>query len=167
MFVDTLSNIATWDEPIVFADSAEILNYYIFLDEVLIDSVNTNQLSYTFLELTTGQSYNACIEAKYACGLSDPICYLWESQLLSINANQIIGLINVFPNPAKDYITITSASPITNIRITNYVGQEVFNNRINKSTIQKINTGNFKPGIYLIEVATDGKVLTKKIIIRY
>ena len=165
LYVDTLTNIATWNAPIVSADSAEIKNYYVFLDDILIDSVDANQLTYAFLELTTGKSYTACIEAKYACGLSNSTCYVWESQLLPINNNQETELINIFPNPAKNHITITSAFPISQIKINNYSGQVVFNSIFDGVKSQKINTSIYPSGVYLVEIFTDKKVVSKKIVI--
>ena len=65
--------------------------------------------------------------------------------------------ITIYPNPAKNAINISSQNQINNIIIYNFVGQTVYNgNEI------KINTSNFKSGVYIIKVeTTEGTVIEK------
>jgi hypothetical protein len=92
----------------------------------------------------------------------DDFVYIFFEDIIDISTG---NLINVFPNPAKDYITITSTTPFTNIKITNYVGQEMYNSIFNGETSQNIVTSNYQTGVYIIEITTKAEVITKKIII--
>ena len=57
--------------------------------------------------------------------------------------------IVIYPNPAENLINISSPNPINNITIFNYVGQTIYHGN---ST--RINTSNFKTGVYIIRVET-------------
>jgi len=72
--------------------------------------------------------------------------------------------ISVYPNPAKNKITIQSTNEICGIVITNCVGQVVYNELQNNSIIN-INTESFEAGIYLIRIESENSVFNKKIII--
>ena len=73
--------------------------------------------------------------------------------------------INIYPNPAKNSITIANNGNehIDQITIYNALGAVVFKaNSIQNS----IDTSNFKTGVYLVQLISDKKSLTKKLIIR-
>jgi hypothetical protein len=74
----------------------------------------------------------------------------------SVSINEIL----IYPNPATDVINISSVNEIQNVSIFNYVGQKVFN-----GTGNKINSGNFEAGIYLIRIETNNGTETQKITI--
>jgi hypothetical protein len=153
------------DNISITAESTDVLGYNIHLDNNFIENVDTSQFSYTFYSLTVGQIYTVCIDAVYECGVSELRCDTWEFQLVSSFYDLSEDIINIFPNPAKDYITITSTAPINNIRINNYVGQEMYNSIFNGVTSQNIVTSNYQTGVYIIEITTKAKVITKKVII--
>lgn len=75
------------------------------------------------------------------------------------------ALINIYPVPAKDYITVKSTLPMNHISITNYVGQEVFSSMFNEATSIVLNTSTYQTGVYLVKIKAGGRVSTKKIII--
>jgi len=73
-------------------------------------------------------------------------------------------LINIYPNPVKDYLIIES--PIPNkiyYSITNINGQEVLNKEI-YSNITKIDMSNLPIGIYLLKLIINDTLLIRKII---
>ena len=73
--------------------------------------------------------------------------------------------INIYPNPAKDNITITNngSDTIDQITIYNALGAIVYQAN---TTQNSIDTSNFKTGVYLVQLLSDKKSLTKKLIIR-
>ncbi len=74
--------------------------------------------------------------------------------------------ITVFPNPVKSELNILSkTSPIKNITVFNSFGHEIESFRINDFNF-KVETNNYSPGIYLIQLATlSDKIIIKKIVV--
>ncbi len=162
LLVDSLTNIATWDEP---TTTSTILGYYISLDGLIIDSTNVNELLYAFTGLTVGQTYNACVNAKYDCGISEQQCYSWESNVLSVYDVPDNNFIKVFPNPANNLLILNSTLPMGKISLANCFGQQVFSYSEEDDVYLEINTTNFKTGVYILKILINGKVVSKKIII--
>ncbi len=69
--------------------------------------------------------------------------------------------IAVYPNPAKDEISIDADLNIKNIIIFNMTGQVVFNENLNTKQII-INTSGFETGMYIVRVETKEGIVTKK-----
>ncbi len=75
--------------------------------------------------------------------------------------------IRVFPNPARNMVTIQSSSPITEVYLTNMIGQTVLNKKFNTNDLQStidlsaINTA----GIYFINILTETGLQSQKIVI--
>jgi hypothetical protein len=72
---------------------------------------------------------------------------------------------SIFPNPASDVVNIVTDSKLHKVRILNNNGQEVLNRMIDGQTLQ-INTTDYQPGVYFIEIRTNDGVVTKKLVIR-
>jgi hypothetical protein len=71
----------------------------------------------------------------------------------------------IFPNPAKDEVNISINSLMGNVKITNNIGQVMYDQPVDASSV-KINTNNFQSGIYFIEIQTETGVITEKLVIR-
>jgi len=69
----------------------------------------------------------------------------------------------VFPNPASDYINISSSLPILQTEVYNLVGELML---IKSGPIQRLDTSGLMPGIYVLKVSTPDSSFTKKIQIR-
>ena len=76
-----------------------------------------------------------------------------------INNLTLMSDIEVFPNPATDYIRIIVLSITDNtlIRVINYLGVCVFEQKMLTNQI-RINTTSFPIGIYCILLITDGMI---------
>ena len=88
-----------------------------------------------------------------------------ECDALYVDDASLEEAISIYPNPAKNSITIANNGNehIDKITIYNALGAVVFKaNSIQNS----IDTSNFKTGIYLVQLISDKKSLTKKLIIR-
>ena len=68
----------------------------------------------------------------------------------SIKTNK--AQVSVFPNPVSDYMMITSSSDISEIAMTNEIGQVVFGQKGNLGNSVRINTSSFAEGIYFVTI---------------
>jgi hypothetical protein len=78
--------------------------------------------------------------------------------------NELTGemnLINIFPNPVKDYLRIDFAGGST-FEILNLTGQVMYNGDLTKNTI--VQTSSLSPGVYLIKFKTGRTFEYRKII---
>jgi hypothetical protein len=75
--------------------------------------------------------------------------------------------IKVYPNPAKEELTVTSKEMISGIKIRNPIGQTIFENYVLLQNEIKINCSLIPNGIYFIEVQTAEGYDTQKIIIQH
>lgn len=72
--------------------------------------------------------------------------------------------ISLFPNPASEYVTITSASNIVRLQVFTIDGTLIHNEPIH-SKKHTIDLNDFNPGIYLFKIQTESESRTKRIII--
>ena len=89
--------------------------------------------------------------------------------VLGVNNNDF-QLFTVYPNPTSNAVTI-QLSTSDNVKITLFDirGRSVFNQNFNNSDTvfnQEIRFDNLQKGLYLLNVETDGKKATKKLIIK-
>lgn len=70
--------------------------------------------------------------------------------------------IVIYPNPAINYINITSAQKINTIELYDLLGKQV----LKTSQTNQIDVSNLHAGLYLLKIHTRGKTLTKKVIIK-
>ena len=77
-----------------------------------------------------------------------------------------IGTVNlkIYPNPAKDQITIQSERMIISLRIVDVTGREVLSEKTLSKSF-KLNTSTLKPGIYLLLIETEETTVNKRIVI--
>lgn len=77
--------------------------------------------------------------------------------------------LKLFPNPARDIVTIAVESSVNNktIAITDMLGRRVYSkNTQNKKDNVSVNTSNFRPGVYFVSITADNKVIkTEKLVI--
>ncbi|HHN48640.1 MAG TPA: T9SS type A sorting domain-containing protein [Bacteroidales bacterium] len=72
--------------------------------------------------------------------------------------------LSVFPNPAKDHLTVQANQTIDFIRMTNQLGQVVEERMIQlENTV--INTSTLRSGLYILEVYTQDNITIQKIVI--
>jgi chitodextrinase len=73
------------------------------------------------------------------------------------------GSIHIYPNPAGAYVTVNGAVSGGTINIIDANGKTIYQS-VAKTDNSKINTSNFKPGLYLIKIVRNGKTHTSKLI---
>ena len=77
-----------------------------------------------------------------------------------------IPTLNVYPNPAKTQVTVTSSSSIDRIEVTNILGQKVYEDAtvgVNQTTI---NVADLQNGAYFVRVYSENCVITRKLIVK-
>jgi hypothetical protein len=86
---------------------------------------------------------------------------------LSIDEALLSNKINIYPNPAKDFIYIenNSEDKILDIQLLSVSGQMVYNCKSVTSSLCVINIDAFAKGIYSLRLITPTGILNKKVII--
>lgn len=103
------------------------------------------------------------VNVNYSAGPSDSI------QVADISYN-----LEVYPNPAPDEVNllitpevVTDLVPLTTIRILNVYGKVLYEESVfnpNRQIMKTINTRNFAPGIYLVQIVSGEKQKTARLI---
>lgn len=98
------------------------------------------------------------------------VIYVFESTLnsntTSVNSDNNLQQIKIYPNPATNFINIESDTKIKEIKIYNNIGQFVKKWKLNTSNKVNINVENLKSGIYLMTISSKEKTLFKKFVIK-
>lgn len=109
--------------------------------------------------------YNRALTAQEVYALYDDGIYCYP---VGINENSLSDNLelNIFPNPASNYLNVSLNSNIQRLSIYNSIGQVVLNQvNINESFLN-INVDSFSKGIYVVEVLDEkGNLKSKKLIV--
>jgi len=73
--------------------------------------------------------------------------------------------INVYPNPSKGFVTISSPEQIDRLLVVNLVGQTLIDIKPESGNTE-LNLDGFNPGIYFVNLIIDGQRVTKKLTIQ-
>ncbi|MGV3631383.1 MAG: T9SS type A sorting domain-containing protein [Bacteroidota bacterium] len=76
-------------------------------------------------------------------------------------------VFSVFPNPVADYlnVNISTGSADNYVRISDVLGKVVYEEKISAS--KKINTEEFKNGVYVLSLTSNGTTYTKRIVVKH
>lgn len=72
--------------------------------------------------------------------------------------------IQVYPNPAMDYVKVSSLELIESLQIFSSKGEEIHNDFSINEHNTEVNLQQFTDGIYIIKIVTDSEVKTHKIV---
>ncbi len=145
--------------------------------------------NYDWLKIYNGESTSSQLIGKY-CGNNSPgtviasnneaaLTFEFHSDqninevgwIANISCDSSVGIIEihnndilkVFPNPVtSENIFVQSHETIQSVVIFNSSGQAIFEKKFNNKLLN-IELPNCKPGIYLINVKTDRRILTRKL----
>lgn len=88
--------------------------------------------------------------------------FIVRDHLLGLNDNSVSNFA-IAPNPAKDFVTISSkAEPISQIEIFNVLGQKVMDQNFEASLSENINISNLQAGMYVMKI---NAATTKRLLI--
>ncbi len=75
--------------------------------------------------------------------------------------------VNIYPNPSSNMIAIDCGkSIITELRIYNTLGQQVYGSTLSRNTVQYVNVSSFAPGVYLTQLYTSTGLIQTKFIVQ-
>ncbi|HWY12004.1 MAG TPA: T9SS type A sorting domain-containing protein [Bacteroidia bacterium] len=123
----------------------------------------------TWTTMTTGvtQALNSIHFATqvdgWAVGNAGTILKYNGSGGLGINNSNADTHFSFFPNPAKDFITVTAPVRTASIKLFTSLGQLVYEGTA-KDEETKIDISNFDQGIYFIECRTEDNVTVKRFV---
>lgn len=134
-------------------------------NELIINGLTPNATYYlqVWLEASTSPSGKSALlneTGAFVLNVQDTSTLSVDSQ----NEEEIF--VNVYPNPAKDVITVKSKNTINAIEIFNISGQKVFSNNKSLNGENKIDLRRFTSGLYLMKIYNETTSVTKKIIIK-
>lgn len=123
---------------------------------IINDAANENNETITFT-LSDAVNFNLGTPASGTITIID-------NDPVGININKAIYL-NVFPNPAKESISIVSSETIESISIVNIIGQTILNlNNVN-STEKSVDIANLTSGVYNVIINTANGSSSKRLVI--
>lgn len=126
----------------------------------------------------TSHTYNMSGNYKVCIYLYDSTQQWCDSTCHDINVNCVTGIsdiksannVEVYPNPASDYIMVQAYTPgetLQTIRIVDISGRVVLNEQYASSSNKRsINTSTYEPGMYTMLIETDSGPVVKRIIIK-
>ncbi|MDP1995306.1 MAG: hypothetical protein Q8K40_08695, partial [Ignavibacteria bacterium] len=108
-----------------------ILGYEVSLNGGYITEVGPEVLTYQYQNLTYGQTYTATVKAKFPCGVSEPVNYVFQSSYLYpplnladayvYNTNEIPLMWNppvTVAGPARPVLQNVENSPVASVGVT-------------------------------------------------
>jgi len=81
-----------------------------------------------------------------------------ESEDLGVSDLQK-NLVNIYPNPATEFIKIEGTNEVEKIRILDMQGRIVLETKNSEANIQALN-----PGVYVVNIYSENKVISRKLI---
>ncbi len=113
--------------------------------------------------------YQVSLTVYNDCG-SNTVTFNVEVLQTGIKALNNDQSLSIAPNPTKDQILVDfndASTKSLNINMVNLAGQVIYSesiNNFNGKFKQNISLGNFASGVYFIQMVTDSKVITRKVI---
>ncbi|GEM_PF-1996743 len=149
----------TWDAPT--GSGLTGYNIYYSFNEGEFDLLdNTTETSY-IIESPGQGLHSYYLTAVYDEGESDPTDTL--EIMLTANDDFSLNNLKVFPNPAKDVVSVTSEERINSVKLVNYTGEVVLQEAVNEKK-HTINISQLENGIYFMIVENKNNIIMKKIV---
>lgn len=121
----------------------------------------TGATNYFYFATMSG-NYNLVVTDSFGCSVGVGIVNVMVG--IPPNANVLENGIDIFPNPAKDEITVTlSEFQIGKLEIYNSLGEKIIEQPISSSCA--LQTADWSDGIYLVKISSAEKALSKKFVV--
>jgi hypothetical protein len=85
--------------------------------------------------------------------------------ITSISGISVNNQIQIYPNPANEFIFIDGVNPMSKIEMYDAIGKLIITEKAISNSI-KLNTNNLDEGVYFIRITSNESVLNKKVIIK-
>ncbi len=79
-----------------------------------------------------------------------------SSKVITSTEETRLSVVQLYPNPARDYLNITGLTEGSEFRISDISGRTVYS-AIATSTAMEVSVGNLSGGVYTVTVVTDGR----------
>ncbi len=126
---------------------------------------------YTVIPGATGQLFQAMNNGNYAVAVTQNGCTdtsaCYNVTGIGINEIENESGFELFPNPATNQVTISSERNISHaeISINDITGKLILMTSFISGKSIELNTNDFSPGIYLVQIQTPEFIATKKLVI--
>jgi hypothetical protein len=143
----------SWTEPATVP-----LSYTIYRNDTLLKS-NITSMQYNDSPVAGG-SQNYCVTAVYTLGQSPKSC---TTAFITLNIpNTDEAAYRIYPNPSSDIINVITPVRFNEVRMINNLGKVVYRNNT-KGTNLHILTEGFEPGMYILQIYTGTRIISKKV----
>ncbi len=132
-------------------------------DDVPDTTWHVGDIKYYKVSAVWESDIDAC-ESAFAPALLNPTEDFIAVEVLKVN-NLIANVTNVYPNPARDNVTVTSTEGMNKVTVINYVGQVVYQKAFNGETSINLATGNYDAGVYVIRIETAAGTSNQRVVI--
>ncbi|WP_178987221.1 T9SS type A sorting domain-containing protein [Winogradskyella schleiferi] len=158
-----LSELTTLVEFYCSNNALNSLNVKNGNNEILtsFDASNNSELS--CIEVDNAIAASSGLNS-YSSWIKDTLAIYSEDcfSTLSIDDNDGIPYISIFPNPVKDVLTINSKQPIDHVIIYSLLGQKVVSYK--DLANNKIDISNFSKGLYILTAEINGAIQSIKFV---
>ena len=140
----------------------DFMGYNVYRNEELMTASPIAELTYEDLGIANGY-YEYCVTAVYGDDCeSEPMC---DDVDIMVGIDELDGSdINIYPNPANDFVNLEFGNEVKTITIMNFTGQIVYTNEnVSTQKILRINTSTFEAGIYIVQIETSNGMVSKKV----
>ncbi|RLB67213.1 MAG: hypothetical protein DRH04_08295 [Deltaproteobacteria bacterium] len=122
-----------------------------------------NDVKYYKVSAVWESDMDAC-ESAFAHALQIPTQDFVAVTVTKVS-NMLANVTSVYPNPARENVTVTTTEGMNKISVINYVGQVVYQKALNGDTKVDLNTGNYDAGVYVIRIETTSGTTNKRVVI--
>ena len=113
----------------------------------IIGETSDGQVCMAYIQLYQGEAYGI---------------FFTSPNVLSVES-QVIENLSVYPVPANESVTISASTNIDKVKVSSVLGQHVMEVSNNSNSLT-LNTSSFSKGIYFLEIHSEGRSETRKII---
>lgn len=132
------------------------------------ESKEYEDVNYDNIPLTAGVEYGVFVipyNGNNEQGTPVAIRFTSEGVMASL-VDVDMASISVYPNPAKNVVSISAPSAIDRIEMMNVLGQKVYENATIGSENTTINVSDLDNGTYFVRIFCGNKMMTKKLIVK-
>lgn len=115
---------------------------------------------------TATGTYTIKLYAINVCGVDTVIGHITVTAVTGVaNIANASDVINVYPNPTRDYVMIDNNSGITlkSVKVINVMGAKMYESAVDNKQSFRVNTNAFAPGIYTLYIETSGGTVVRKL----
>ncbi|NPD45282.1 MULTISPECIES: T9SS type A sorting domain-containing protein [unclassified Lentimicrobium] len=140
-----------WDETMV-GEFENWVYYEAFIDISAYSDEDSFQFAFHY------------IGADGAAAYIDDIILTTE---VGITENKSSDNVRLFPNPANDFVQISSAESLNRINLYNLMGQKIYTLNVSDQSQVQLNTALFENGIYILEIESSTSIESKRLSIQH